>query len=135
LSFTIGSTLVMAAALAVLCRWGVSFVLGPGYESSIAVLYVFALVVPVNATNGALIMHWMLPLGMERVVGGVTLGAILCNLVSASLLAPRFAQVGMAWAIMAAETLKFMALVSILLWRGVSPMSSLRNPNPRAVEL
>lgn len=135
LPLALGSGLVLAGGLALLCRWGVSFVLGPGYESSIAVLYVFALVLPVNATNGALIMHWMLPLGMERIVGGVTLGAILCNLVSASLLAPRFAQVGMAWAIMAAETLKFMALVSILLWRGVSPVSPLRNSNPGALEL
>ncbi len=79
-------------------------------------------------------MHWMLPLGMEQLVSKITLGAIATNVILAALLAPRFAHVGMAWAILIAETGKFTVLVLILLWRGLTPMSALRESNPPSVE-
>lgn len=134
LSVAGGSGLALALALVLLARLLVQIILGPEYESSVSVLYVFAAFLPVNATNSALIMHWMLPLGMERTVGAVTLGAIVVNVILAALLAPRFAHVGMAWAILIAETGKFTVLVIILLWRGLTPLNVLRESNPPSVE-
>jgi polysaccharide transporter, PST family len=134
LSVASGSGLALALALVLLARLLVQIILGPNYESSVPVLYIFAVFLPVNATNSAMIMHWMLPLGMERTVGAVTLGAIIVNVILAALLAPRFAHVGMAWAILIAEAGKFTVLVIILLWRGLTPMSALRESNPPSVE-
>jgi polysaccharide transporter, PST family len=134
-SVAAGSGVALALILGICARWAVTIILGPTYDPSVSVLYVFALLLPINATNGALIMHWMIPLGMERVVGAITVGAILINLISASVLAPRFAEVGMAWAILMAETLKFAALVSIVLWRGLTPVSVMRDSKPQPAEL
>lgn len=107
----------LAAILALCAHRVVALILGRGYEGSIGVLYVFALILPINALNNALIMHWMLPLGMERVVRTVMVGAILANIISASVLAPRLAHLGMAWAILIAEASQLTALVTILLRR------------------
>lgn len=123
-----GIGLVCAVLLTSLARWGVPVILGPGYEAAIPVLYVFAILMPVNSINSALIMQWMLPLGMERSVGAVTIGAILLNLAAASLLAPRYAHVGMAFSILLAEILKLAALITTLLWSGNTPLGILRNP-------
>jgi PST family polysaccharide transporter len=135
LSLAGATGLVFALLLALSVRWlVVPIILGPGYEPSASVLYIFALLLPVNTINSALIMHWMLPLGMEQLVSKITLGAIATNVILAALLAPRFAHVGMAWAILIAETGKFTVLVLILLWRGLTPMSALRESNPPSVE-
>jgi PST family polysaccharide transporter len=107
----------LAAVLALGAPRAVALILGRGYEGSIGVLYVFALILPFNSLNNALIMHWMLPLGMERAVGTVMVGGILTNIISASVLAPRLAHLGMAWAILIAEAGQLTALVTILLRR------------------
>jgi PST family polysaccharide transporter len=135
LSVAGGSGLALALALALLARWLVSLILGPGYEPSVSVLYVFALVLPINTMNIALIFYWMLPCGMERPVSAITLGAITINVISAALLAPRFAHVGMAWAILIAEACKFTGLVAILLRRNLTPVNVQREPKPQSVEL
>jgi len=125
----------LAVGLALFASKGVPLVLGPGYAGSVGVLYVFALILPVNTTNSALIMHWMLPLAMERVVGIVVVGAILTNVISASVLAPRFAHVGMAWAILIAETFQLCALVTILIRHSWVSKRVFREAEPQPIEL
>jgi len=112
--------LALAGALALYASQFVSLILGRGYEASIQVLYVFALVLALEAVNEALIMHWMLPRGMERTVGAVTLGSVFINLISASVLAPLFAHIGMAWAVLIAETFQLSTLSLILFRRGLA---------------
>jgi polysaccharide transporter, PST family len=129
-----GSGLVLAVALALSARLLVTLILGPGYEPAVSVLYIFALLLPINAINTALIMHWMLPLGMEKAVSRITLGAIIANVILAALLAPRFAHIGMAWAILIAEALKFTALVALLVRRDLIPTSALQESKPPSVE-
>lgn len=108
---------VLAGVLALFASRLVLLILGRDYESSIRVLYVFALILPLNAVNNAVIMQWMLPRGMERIVGAIIVGAILINVISASVLAPLFGYIGMAWAILVAETCQLAALITILLRR------------------
>ena len=65
-------------------------------------------------------MHWMLPHKMERTVGAITLGSIVINLISATVLAPLFAQVGMAWAVLIAEIFQLFAFVLVLFRQGLA---------------
>ncbi len=134
LSLVGGSGLFLGLALALLAQWSVSLILGPGYDPSVSVLYIFAFVLPINTFNNALIMQWMIPLGMERPVSAITLGAIGVNLISAALLAPRFVHIGMAWAILIAEVCKLTALVAILLRQDLTPISGLAQSKTSAVE-
>ncbi len=130
-----GSGLALAVVLALSARWLVNVILGPGYQASVTVLYVFVFMLPVNAVNSALIMHWMLPSGMEQAVSKITLSALALNVMAAALLAPRFAHLGMVWAILIAETYKFAVLVAVLLRRDLSPMKVLGESEPQPVEL
>src|SRR5258708_15354090 len=134
LTLACGSGLVLALALALSAHLLVTFILGPGYEPSVFVLYIFALLLPINAINTALIMHWMLPLGMEQAVSRITLGAIIVNVILAAFLAPRFAHIGMAWAILIAEVFKLTTLIALLVRRDLTPMRILRESKSPSVE-
>jgi len=125
----------LAVALGLLASRAVSLILGPSYGESVRVLHIFALILPLNALNTALIMHWMLPHGMERTVGAVTLAAIVINVLFASLLAPRLAHAGMAWAILVAESCQTAALGFALFRSNVSLVSVLREPKSRPIQL
>ena len=133
-ALTFGTGLVCALSIAFLAHWFVTLVLGPAYGPSVSVLYILALVLPINAINSALIMQWMLPLGMERVVGKITMGAIGINLIVAGLLAPGLGHIGMAWAILLAETCKVIALASVLARQGLSPIGSLYETTTQITE-
>ena len=111
--------IVFAVALTLFAHPVVLLILGPNYDASVRVVYVFALIVPLDAINNALIMHWMLPHGMERAVGAVTAGGIVINVISASVLAPLFAHYGMAWAILIAEASQVIALAVIIFRRSL----------------
>lgn len=127
--------LVLAATLALFAHWAIFLILGPNFDASVSVLYVFALILPLNALNNALIMQWMLPRGFERVVGAITATAILVNVVSASLLAPRFLQLGMALAILGAESCQTIFLVAFLLRRNIAVPRLAKEIASRPIEL
>ena len=120
IALSCGAGLVFALVIALLGRWFVALLLGPAYGPSVSVIHILALVLPINALNTALIMQWMLPLGMEKVVSRITMGAIGVNLIAAALLAPALGHIGMAWAILIAETCKVIALTIVLLRQAVS---------------
>lgn len=127
--------LALAVVLAILAPRAVSLILGANYEASIGVLYVFALILPLNALNSALVMHWMLPRGMERVVGALTVAAIVVNVISASLLAPRFLHFGMAVAILIAESFQTICFVTLLTRRNIAVQGILKEAQPHRIEL
>ena len=127
--------LVLAGTLAAFARWIVPLILGPNFEASVPVLYVFALILPLNALNTALIMQWMLPHGFERAVGAITASAILVNVVSASLLAPRFLHLGMALAILGAESCQTIFLVAFLVRRNIAVPRLAKEVGSRPIEL
>ncbi|MBV8207622.1 MAG: oligosaccharide flippase family protein [Acidobacteria bacterium] len=109
----------LGVGLALAAPWLTAKFLGPAYAASVSVLAIFAMVIPVNAANTALIMHWALPSGRDRSVTAITMGAIAINLAGAAALAPRFAHIGMAWAILMAEGCKLLALSAILIRHGL----------------
>jgi polysaccharide transporter, PST family len=116
LLLNLSAGVTLALFLGVGARWVVAIGLGTGYEPVVTLLRIFAVFLPINAMNSALIMYWLLPLGLEKPVGRITMAAIVLNLTLAAILAPRFAHVGMAWVMVVAEGCKCLALVATL-WR------------------
>ena len=60
-------------------------------------------------------MQWLVPLGYDRLVLRTTLTAGILNIVLATVLAPHFAHVGMAWGVVTTESfvcLSFLLMVA-----------------------
>ena len=105
-----GVGLVSGAGMALAAPLAVRIVLGPGYEASIPVLRGLALLVPLSGASTVLAMQWLFPVGKERTVTAVILAGGVLNVGLALLLAPHFGQMGMVWAVVAAELFIFSAL-------------------------
>jgi amino acid adenylation domain-containing protein len=82
----------------------VHILLGPEFVPSIAVLRIEAIYPVLVAITCSLGMQWLVPLGYDRQVLRITATAGALNIVLATLLAPHFAHVGMAWGIVTTET-------------------------------
>jgi PST family polysaccharide transporter len=116
----IGSALMIAGGLAL----GVGIYLfapliirlaGDGsFAPAVTVLRIFALLPPLLSVTHSVGVQWLLSQGRERVVNRIMLAAGIVNLLLASVLAKRFAQVGMAWAVVCAEVLVCTCLVLVV---------------------
>jgi PST family polysaccharide transporter len=96
---------------------------------------VFALLLPISSLNNGLIMHWMLPQRMDSKASRSIQGAIVVNVAAAVLLAPKFAHVGMAFAVLAAETFMLATIVVILVRSGTVSRAGGGNKTQNPVEL
>jgi polysaccharide transporter, PST family len=83
----------------------VRLLLGPGFERSIPVLRVLALLPPMMSASNLLGIQWMLPLRMDREFNMIILLAGVLNLGLALILARRYGSIGMAISVACAETL------------------------------
>lgn len=117
LLFAVGGMALVFTGLGMLMApWLVRLILGPGYEAAILPLRILLLSVPAAAITNILGTQWLLPQRKDQLLVGVTLATGALNIVLAALLAPSFAQNGMAWAVVSAE---FFAAASfgLLVWR------------------
>jgi PST family polysaccharide transporter len=105
----------------------VRVVLGPGFQPAVPVLRVLAGLVPAYALSIALGIQWMLPLGLDRSFNRIILGAGILNIVLAIILAPLFAQMGMAWAVLTSEIFVTAAMYVALRRRGLDPLTYSQN--------
>jgi PST family polysaccharide transporter len=101
--------------------------LGPAYQPTVPVLRVMAGLVPVIALSNALGIQWMLPLGLDRSFNRIFLGAGILNIVLAVFLAPLYAQIGMAWALLTCELFVTVAMYIALRRRGLDPLTYAQN--------
>lgn len=93
-----------AALMALLGETIIALLLGANYASSVAVLRVLVLAFPLVAAGTVLGIYWALPWRRERLfLGAVLLGGAV-NLTLAVLLVPRWSAMGMAVAVVAAES-------------------------------
>lgn len=100
----VGLTLVGAAVIALFGEAIVELLLGTSYASSVAVLRVLVLTLPLVAAGTVLGIYWALPWHRERLfLGAILLGGAM-NLTLAVVLVPRWNAMGMAVAVVAAET-------------------------------
>lgn len=100
----VGLALAGAAFVALLGKTVIALLLGANYTSSVGVLRVLVLTFPLVAAGTVLGIYWALPWRRERLfLGAILLGGAV-NLTLAVVLVPRFSALGMAVAVVAAET-------------------------------
>ena len=95
--------------------------LGPRFNGAIPALRILSLLPPVVAISSFIGLHWLVPLRKDSVVNASILVAGVVNFVLAVLLAPRFRQYGMAWAVVIAETIVTMTLLIYLKRKSLFP--------------
>lgn len=101
----------------------VRVVLGPGYENSVPVLRILALLSPLIALSHVFGIQWMLPLGMDRAFNAIIVAAGAINIGLAVTLAPGFRAIGMACAVLTAETFVTVSMYLLLRWRRLDPLT------------
>jgi PST family polysaccharide transporter len=101
----------------------VHMALGAHFEPAVRVLRVLALLVPLVAIGNVLGIQWMLPLGMDRAFNKIILLAGFINIVLALVLAPNYREMGMAWAVVIAETFVSATMYLLLRSRKLDPLS------------
>jgi len=104
--------------------WIVRIILGKAFAPTVPVLRIMAALIFLDAVSTILGMLWMVPLGLDRLFSRIVLAAGALNLVLALILAPRFAQAGVAWAVVAAEVFGTCMISVILHRRGLSPLAT-----------
>lgn len=97
--------------------------LGPGFDPAIPILRVLSLLPPLIALSNVFGIQWMLTLGLDRAFNAIILSAGLVNLGLALSLAPRFDGMGMAWAVVSAETVVTLAIYLLLRWWRLDPLN------------
>jgi PST family polysaccharide transporter len=100
----VGGAIGGALMIALLGNTVIALLLGPSYADSVAVLRVLVLAIPLVAAGTVLGIYWALPWRRERLfLGAILLGGAV-NLTLAALLVPQWSAMGMATAVIAAET-------------------------------
>lgn len=104
--------------------WIIQIALGKGFAPSIPVLRILSplpLLVGISVVLGVL---WMLPLGLESQFNKIVLAAGALNIGLAVALAPRFAQFGVAGAVVIAEAFVVLTLYVKLHRQGLNPLAA-----------
>lgn len=118
---SIGAVLSVAAFLG--APWVVRIALGKNFTPSILVLKILAPLPLLIAGSIMLGILWMLPLGLDRQFNRFVLAAGALNLGLAVILAPRFAQLGVAAATVATEAALTVILYVALNRQGFNPLA------------
>jgi PST family polysaccharide transporter len=118
-----GAGLAMGAVVFALAPVIVRMVLGAHFTPAVPVLRVLALLVPLVAIGTVLGIQWMLPLGMDSAFNKIILLAGVINLSLALVLAPAYTDMGMAWAVVIAETFVSATMYLLLRARKLDPLS------------
>lgn len=115
----IGGLLLVGAA-----PWVVELVLGPEFKESVAVLRIMAFIPFIVSVSLVLGIQWMVPLGMDRVFSRIIVLAGLLNLTLAYILAPHWAHIGMAWAVLLSQVFVTAGAFLLLDIKRLAPWSS-----------
>jgi PST family polysaccharide transporter len=118
-----GGGLLMGFGVFVFAHPLVRILLGAGLDPAAPVLRVLALLVPLIAVSYVFGIQWMLPLGLDGPYIRIVLAAGLLNVALAAALAPRFAEAGMAWAVVISEAFVTASVYWFLRHRGLDPMT------------
>jgi PST family polysaccharide transporter len=114
---------VLGTLVFVLAPLIIRIVLGPHYEAAVPVLRVLSLLLPAIALSNVLGVQWMLSLGMDRVFNKIIISAGLLNVVLALCWAPRWQELGMAWAVVTSEMVVSVSMCLVLVVQRLNPFS------------
>ena len=95
-------------------------------QDSIRLFRILALTFPMVAIGSVLGLQWMLPLGLDRALNGITIAAGALNLALAVTLVPRQGPDGMAWAAVVTETFVCVSMYWHLRRRKLDPLLDFR---------
>lgn len=109
---TVSCGLLLSAGSFVFAPWMVHLLMGQAFEPAVTVLRIFSMLPLILSITHSVGLQWLLPMGRDKQVNAVILAAGLLNLLLATILAPHFAHIGMAWAVVSAET----AVAAGLVW-------------------
>lgn len=118
-----GSGTVMGGFVLLAAPLLVHIIMGREFAPAIPLLRIFALLPPLIALGYAYGIQWMIPLGLDRPFNTVILLAGLLNAGLAVVLAPRYADMGMAGAVVTAEAFVTLGMYLVLRRRKLDPMS------------
>lgn len=122
LFLTAGLGIVLGLGIFIGAPLVVRILLGRELTPAVPALRILSLLLPVIAVNYALGIQWVLPLGLDGPFNVVVLLSGVLNVAVATLLAPRYGHLGMAWAIVSAEAFAATGLYLILRRAGLNPL-------------
>src|SRR5579859_218656 len=93
----------------------IRLLMGQAFEPAVAVLRILSILPILLSMTHSVGLQWLLPLGRDSDVNRVILTAGALNVVLATILAPRFFHIGMAWSVVCAEAFVCLSLVRIAL--------------------
>ncbi|HZU29064.1 MAG TPA: oligosaccharide flippase family protein [Bryobacteraceae bacterium] len=125
----IGGGVVLGGALVVFAPLLVRIFLGGEYAQVVVIVRIMAALPVLLAVTHAIGLQWLLPMGRDRAVNRVVMGAAVVNVVLSVLLAPRFLHVGMACAVVCSETFASVGMVIAVLkfspfWKTSPPVTA-----------
>jgi PST family polysaccharide transporter len=97
--------------------------LGTGYETSIPIFRVLAILLPILGVSIPLATQWMIPIGMEATLSKISLSAGVIHIPLAIFMVSFFGVLGAAYAIVTTEIYVIVAICAVLVRRGLNPFS------------
>jgi PST family polysaccharide transporter len=95
--------LVMGVVIFLIAPFLIHTFLGPSFQPAVGVLRLLAALPPLRSISRSVGFQWLLPLGRERILNRIILSAAVLNLGLALWFGSRFAQTGMAYAVILSE--------------------------------
>ncbi len=111
---TISGGLLFSAGIFLFAPWLIRLLMGESFAPAVTVLRILSILPLLLSVTNSVGLQWLLPMGRDSQVNAVIICAGLLNLSLAMILAPYFAQVGMAWAVVSAEAFVAIGLVRMV---------------------
>jgi PST family polysaccharide transporter len=121
---TISGGVILGGSMLAFAPLMIRILMGQGFSPAVTVTRILALLPPLLAVTHSVGLQWLLPRGQDAVVNRIILSAAVLNIVLAILLAPRFAHLGMAWAVVCSEAFVCFWMVRTVLRRGTQSRNS-----------
>ena len=99
----IGGGLALGVTLFVAAPWLIRLLLGSAFQPAVAVLRILAALPLLLSITNSVGVQWLLPFGRDAAINQIIITAGLLNVALSVALAPRFAHIGMAWAVVLSE--------------------------------
>ncbi|MGA3025700.1 MAG: flippase [Bryobacteraceae bacterium] len=99
----IGGGLALSTGLFVAAPWLTRLLLGAAFQPAVAVLRILSALPLLLSITNSVGVQWLLPFGKDAAINQIIIAAGLLNVALSVALAPRFAHIGMAWAVVLSE--------------------------------
>ena len=120
---------LLSASLFLFSPLLIRLLMGQAFTPAVMVLRILSVLPLLLAVTQSAGMQWLLPLGRDMDVNRIILQAGALNVALAVVLAPRFAQTGMAWTVVCAETFVSLSMIRAVLRSQSELMGTVKPPS------